>query len=193
MSKLSIRVILSLYISTLYIRKNGEKRRSIGDILVQIVLPILVGILAALFDFRLQGISNLIAGVAIVSALLGAVAVFLFQTRLQLHDKMFPTKPDSAEARGTIFDYDDINVLDELFFSVMWCILEGMAVCVALIICDCIGLTTCTDPYWAWTLVSSLVAMISCNLVFVLMMCLKRMTRIYERFGMHKSKDKLSK
>lgn len=193
MNKLSIKVILSRYLSTLYVWQGGKKRRSVSDIIVQIVLPALIGLLAALFNFRLKGISNLIAGVAIVSALLGAVAVFLFQTRLQLYDTMHRGASDKRTTRGTVFDDNDIDVLDELFFSVMWCILEGMAICASLIVCDCLGLTTCTDPYWIWCLISSLVAMIGCNLLSVLLMCLKRMTRIYERFGMHKSKDSLSK
>lgn len=205
MNKVSIRAILSQYVSTLYVWKNGKRRLSCHDIFLQIVLPVLVGVVTALLGFRLQGVSNLIAGVAIVSALLGAVAVFLFQTRLQLYDRMHPEKSTGdakPSIRGTIFDDDDISVLDELFFSIMWCILEGMTICVVLIVCDCAGLTRCDlphdfdcliNPYTIWGFISSLMTMAGCNFLLVLMMCMKRMARIYERFGMHKAKDKLSK
>lgn len=201
MNKVSIKAILSQYLSTLYVVEAGKEKWSFRDIFIQIVVPIFIGICSAVFGFSLRDITNLIAGVAIVSALLGAVAVFLFQVRMQIYDKMYP---NGRLARGTIFDDDDIQVLDELFFAVMWCILEGMTICVVLIVSDCIGLVNtenCANAFMLgaissstiWCLISSLVAMIGCNLLLVLMMCMKRMARIYERFGMHKCKDKLSR
>ncbi len=193
MGKLSLKVILSRYLSTLYVWRNGTRHISIVDIVVQIGMPAAIGLFSAVLGFRFQGISNLIAGVSIVSALLGAVAVFLFQTRVQLNDKMDRKTSGGAKARGTIFDDGDINVLDELFFSVVWCIFEGMAISVILIVTDCMGIAGNEELETIWRCVSSIVVMIGCNLVFVLMMCLKRMARIYERFGMHISKEKLSR
>ncbi len=192
MGKLSLKVILSRYLSTLYVWRNGKRDISIVDIAIQIVIPVIVGLLSAVLGFSFQGISNLIAGVSIVSALLGAVAVFLFQTRVQLNDKMDRKVSEGTKARGTIFDDGDIIVLDELFFSVVWCIFEGMAISVVLIVADCIGIAVNEELKTIWCCISSIVVMIGCNLVLVLMMCLKRMARIYERFGMHISKEKLS-
>lgn len=191
MSKLSLRIIFSRYISTLYIWRGGKRHVSIVDILIQIAFPIIIGFFSMALGFSFQGISNLIAGVSIVSALLGAVAVFLFQSRVQLNDKM-NQKVLGEKKRGTIFDEGDINVLDELFFSVVWCIFEGMAISVILIISDCMGISEAEECRAAWSFVSSVVVVAGCNLVLVLMMCLKRMARIYERFGMHISKEKLS-
>lgn len=189
MDKLSIKVILSRYLSTLYKWTNGKRKISWVDALIQVVAPIVLGIVSALRGFRFEGFSNLIAGVSIVSALLGAVAVFLFQTRLQLYDSMFSGKASG----GTIFDEGDISVLDELFFSVLWCIFEGMVICTVLIISDSVGLMDQAGEIDLWAMVSGFVVIVGCNLVLVLLMCLKRMGRIYERFGMHISKEKLSR
>ena len=38
---------------------------------------------------------------------------------------------------GTFFDDEDVRVLDELSCSVIWCILEGVFICVVLIVCGC--------------------------------------------------------
>lgn len=192
MGKLSLKAILSHYLSTLYVWRNGKRRISIVDIVVQIGLPIAIGVFSAVLGFSFQSISNLIAGVSIVSALLGAVAVFLFQTRVQLNDKMNHKAAKENNTRGTIFDDGDIVVLDELFFSVLWCIFEGMAISVVLIVADCMGIAANEELKTIWCCISSIVVMVGCNLVLVLMVCLKRMARIYERFGMHISKEKLS-
>lgn len=127
-----------------------------------------------------------------MSALLGAVAVFLFQTRVQLNDKMELKASEGKPTQGSIFDEGDIDVLDELFFSVLWCIFEGMTISVVLIVSDCIGIARAEELGMVWSCISSIVVIIGCNLVLVLMMSLKRMARIYERFGMHISKEKLS-
>lgn len=192
MEKLSIRAILSGYLSTLYTNKNGKKRGSFWDIFVQIILPIIVGIALAYAGFNLKNVSSLMSGVAIVSALLGAVSVFLFQTRIQLYEKMNKSF-NNGHSRGTIYDEDDICVLDELFFSVIWCIFEGMTICAALIVCGCAGIPEQSSLVQIWTAISSLIVIAGCNLTCVLLMCLKRMTRIYERLGMHKSKESLSR
>ncbi|WP_165056287.1 MULTISPECIES: hypothetical protein [unclassified Adlercreutzia] len=193
MSKLSLKTVLSRYISTLYVWRNGKRCVSIIDVAIQVGLPILIGIASAVLGFSFQGISNLIAGVSVVSALLGAVTVFLFQTRVQLNDKMERKTLEGSTTQGSIFDDGDVDVLDELFFSVVWCIFEGMTISVVLIIFDCIGIAGAEELGMAWSCISSIVVMISCNLILVLMMCLKRMARIYERFGMHISKEKLSR
>ncbi len=192
MSKLSLKIVLSRYLSTLYVWRNGKRCFSISDVVFQVILPILIGIASAALGFSFQGISNLIAGVSIVSALLGAVAVFLFQTRVQLNDKMELKASEGKPTQGSIFDEGDIDVLDELFFSVLWCIFEGMTISVVLIVSDCIGIARAEELGMVWSCISSIVVIIGCNLVLVLMMSLKRMARIYERFGMHISKEKLS-
>ena len=194
MGKLSIRVILSRYLSTLYRWDDGKKRVSKTDVLIQLVAPVLLGFIAVFLGFRFEDLSNLIAGVSIVSALLGAVAVFLFQTRLQLYDSMY----SGNSSGGTIFDERDISVLDELFFSVLWCIFEGMVICTILIVSDSAGLIGRASEFdlmavLSGIVLSGIVVIAGCNLVLVLLMCLKRMGRIYERFGMHISKENLSR
>lgn len=189
MGKLSIRVILSRYLSTLYKWDDGKKRVSKTDVLIQLVAPVLLGFIAVFLGFRFEDLSNLIAGVSIVSALLGAVAVFLFQTRLQLYDSMY----SGNSSGGTIFDERDISVLDELFFSVLWCIFEGMVICTILIVSDSAGLIGRASEFDLMAVLSGIVVIAGCNLVLVLLMCLKRMGRIYERFGMHISKENLSR
>lgn len=185
--KISFKMILSYYLSTLQSSNENGARYRISDLMLHCVLPIALGIGCTIFGFTLKSISNLIAGVAIVSALLGAVSVFLFQTRVQLYDRM-----NSSSETGTIFNENDVNVLDELFFSVLWAILEGMFICAVLIICDCADVPN-SEKYWmVWCTCSGVVIVVAGNLVVVLLMCLKRMARLYERFGMHKSKDSLT-
>lgn len=116
----------------------------------------------------------------------------MFQTRVQLNDKMELKASEGKPTQGSIFDEGDIDVLDELFFSVLWCIFEGMTISVVLIVSDCIGIARAEELGMVWSCISSIVVIIGCNLVLVLMMSLKRMARIYERFGMHISKEKLS-
>lgn len=107
---------------------------------------------------------------------------------MQLYENMNSCRDGES---GTIFCENDIVVLDELFFSILWAILEGIFICGDLIICDCAGIPKSGDYWVLWNVCSGVVIVVACNLMTVLLMCLKRMARLYERFGMHKSKDSI--
>lgn len=157
MLKISLVKIFVDYFHTL---KNAETNKiSIADILVQFIFPILIGIAYACLNFKLEG--DVIAGVvATVSALMCAVAIMLYQTRMQAaKDEAF------TESRQR-------KLIDELFSDVVWGICAGFFLVIIIVFlgdfCWIVGFEACLLAHF----------------FLVCMMCLKRINSAYDLLKM---------
>lgn len=208
MGKMSQSRIAANYIRTLYKRRGGKDRLSLSDIFLQLISPILVGILLFAKDIELDD-AMLLSVVATVTALLGTVVVFLFQVRLQINELLetardglrhnvaqdlggpFPPKycqtaPLSTNqstgniARGTTIQEDDLKLVDELFSQIMWAILVGILISIIGVLHDPLLQFCEILPESA---ISSIQISMSIHMSLVLLMCTKRFSRVYERIA----------
>ena len=171
MGKLSPYRIIKEHFKTLYLLKNGEKVTSKRDVAIQLFLPVFLVVVAYFFGFTMKSQLGLLSGMSILATLLGAVAVFVFQIRIQLRQNM-----------DSLMTEDDIALIDELFFNILWIILMGFIQSSLLIISEAAGLV---ELDLIWRIVSAVSVALSVNVVLTLLMVLKRLARVYTRVGMH--------
>lgn len=157
--------------------RNGRTGKiHVPDYLMQLGIPLAVSAFAWFLDFRLVTVDNAVAGISIVSGLLFAVVVFLFQLRTSL-----PNNP-------LIID-SDLELLDEIMFNCLWAMLWGLLLVFFLVVVgstEWVGAPASLEPNE-----ETLSRVISCvsiaaggHLLMVLTMCLKRIHRAYERIAM---------
>lgn len=171
MGKLSPHRIIKEHFQTLYLLKNGKKVASKRDIAIQLALPVFLGAVAYFLDFAMKSQSGLLSGMSILATLLGAVAVFVFQIRIQLRQN-----------KDSLMDEGDVTLIDELFFNILWIILVGFIQSSLLIISEAAGLEAFV---LVWRIISAVSVTLSINVMFTLLMVLKRLARVYTRVGMH--------
>lgn len=179
MGKTSLQGILSDHFSTLRDARNGKPRAR--DYVFQIGIPISVGIVTSLAGFQFTDINPIVASVSIVSGLLFAVAIFLFQLRLAL--------PDDANLLN-----EDKTLIDETMSNVLWAILWGFILVFYLALCGSAGwfsspevsstntLTEVFPPRRPVALTGVAIAATT-HFIIVLAMCLKRVRRAYHRIA----------
>ncbi|WP_302796903.1 hypothetical protein [Adlercreutzia equolifaciens] len=172
MGKASLSSIARAYFDTLHVGTSGKTR--FADVFLQILLPLLVG--AALFcsaaltegnglvPFVVGAFSDITAALSIISALLCALAIMVFQLRIQM-------AADDMEAVAT---KQETQLVDELFSDVLWAVVCGFAAVVLMIVAGSLG----SDTVAAWVLAAVSLAVLL-NFCAVTCMCLKRMSVAY--------------
>lgn len=153
MSKISLANIFLRYFRTL--RNADTDNISIIDILIQLILPILIGVICALFDLCLD-LGIIASVVATISALMCAVAIMLYQTRIQLSDESY-----FSESRQR-------RLIDELFSDVAWVICVGFLLVMLIVFLGRFS--------WITGLVTGLLS----HFFLVGLMCLKRINSAYD-------------
>lgn len=177
MSKIALWRLPRDHFATL--RNAATGKASLVDYLIQIGVPIAVGLTAGLLGFRMSDVDPAVAGVSIVSGLLFAVVVFLFQLRLGL-----PEDPQRT--------HGDVTLIDEAMFNVLWAILWGLFLVFYLVLCGVAGwIAPSLEPggersILAQIILSSVAMAATAHLLLVLAMCLKRIHRAYERVAMRR-------
>lgn len=156
--------------------RDGKLKPSF--VLVQIGLPLVLGITAGLFRFGVPNSGELLTGVSIVAALMCGVTTLLFQTRVDLRQKF----DDESDAFLTD---DDLELVDELFAQVMWAILSGFLLAFLLVMKGALsGILGGVDVVvrvgfgLTWFLVG--------NLVLTVGVVLKRMRSVCYRVAVHR-------
>lgn len=181
MGKSSVVGIFKGYVRTLRDTRNGEKACvRPADVLVQIVLPIAIGIGCFFTGWHLANPSNAIVGISIVSALMCAMATLLFQIRGQMAEE--PGEAPVEGSNAALFPsfrmkLCDKRFIDEVFDDVMWAILVGLTLSLYLIVIDAIGLLA--DGGAASRILSSIAVAACAHFVLVIGMCLKRLRSAY--------------
>lgn len=112
----SVKSIVVDYFDSL--RSARDRRFKLPVLLVQIGFPVLMGVVFGAVGLEIANSGEVVTGVSIVAALMCGVATLLFQIRVNLREKF----EDESQAFLTQFDLD---LVDELFAQVMWCILTG--------------------------------------------------------------------
>lgn len=164
------------YLDSLRSARDGKlKPRAV---LGQIGIPLAVGVAAALLRFGVSNAGDIVTGVSIVAALMCGVATLLFQTRVDLRERV-------CGADDHFLNKGDLKLVDELFAQVMWSILSGFLLVFLLLMKSALaGLLGEFD-----LLVRAGYGVIWClvaNFVLTVGMVLKRMRRVYQIAGQGK-------
>lgn len=169
MGKSSLRRVPADHFRTLYNDQTGK-----ADLLAwsaQLGIPCLVGTGTALMGGKLSDVGHAVAGVSIVSGLLFSMSIFLFQLRMSL----------SQDKRLTENDY---HLVDECMSNTLWAIVWGLALTVYLVIVG--SWNGMSQGSWASPL-TGIAAAAGIHFLIVIMMCIKRLRRSYERIAMKRA------
>ena len=176
MGKLSPRLIVVNHLKTLVRSDKGNSKKTDWiDVFFQFVIPAVAARAAYGLGLNWSG-GSLTTVVSVVTTLMAAVAIFLFQIRIQFWE-------DRATLKKTLLDDDDVLLIDELFANVMWVILAGFVLAIISVASDLI----CQDSL-SGRVLSAVCIALALNFGMVILMCLKRLSRAYDRIGRHLKK-----
>ncbi|WP_081275556.1 hypothetical protein [Rothia kristinae] len=153
---------------TLYDNRTG--RLDWRAISWQAIPPLAAGVAVWKHGATMAEVGAAVSGISIISGLLFAMAVFLFQLRVTV-------VTDKKISEG------DVRLLDECMANTLWAIIWGLILALFLIVCDAgkwIG-DGQTGPVLTGIAVGAAV-----HFLIVISMCLKRLRRAYERIGMRR-------
>lgn len=152
------------------LRHSGSDRLNKVDIFVMYGLPAALGAVLVIADVHIKGVSAVIAGVSILTGLLFALVIYVFQLRLQVAN-------DPRVTRGGHLT----TLLDELFSNVTYAVLVGLATTLVSVVAAT-GEAPISDTWGGginrWW--SGILAIVGVHLVFTVLMCLKRTRAAYE-------------
>lgn len=163
MGKSSVLSIPKKHFATLKDERTDKIKPS--DVAFQIAVPIAAGIACFASGWQLESAGNAIVGISIVAALMCAMAVLVFQIRLDLRNR------DVSADR-------DLRLIDEVFANIMWAILVGLLLALLLIVWDA---NASAFSVTASRVLSAICVAICLHFVFVVGMCLKRLQSAYYR------------
>ena len=165
-AKTDVRPIVSDHYATLVNqpRSGGEPTRNWADWVVQLVLPAALGGVAWVLGWRLNSVSDLLAGAAILTAFSFGLAVFAFEARASSR-----WTRESAAAR----------LLDEFFSNVLYSVLVGLTLTVLLVIGAAAASTSSLRAGAVGLTLTALTSATATHYVLVILMCLKRLRAAY--------------
>ncbi len=169
MGKASLWSVPTDHFRTLYDNRTG--RPDWWAIAWQTIFPLGAGIAVWKIGAKLTEVSAAVAGISIVSGLLFAMAVFLFQLRLTI-------------GKDKRLGEDDFVLIDECMANTLWAILWGLGLALFLIVGDAGKWITDDQIGPALTGITVTATM---HFLLVIGMCLKRLRRAYERTAMRRS------
>ena len=169
MDKVNLTRLFALYLEGL----KSDGKISLPDILVQFIIPICCS--AFSFALLLKGgigleqlstfVSNAIVAISIISGLMCALAVLIFQLRAQISTEK------SIEVRDA-----EYKLIDQLFNDVLWDVVVGFASAILLVISSgaipVMSLVTC--------LVLAISVLCIAHFFLVTAMCLKHLSIAHE-------------
>ncbi len=164
-SKFSLMPLVVDQYATLVDYRTGKKR--LEDYAVLVLLPVLMGVVSWVLDWRLQSVGDMVQGLAIITSLLFALAIFIFQLRLSLR----------AESNSTT-----TRLVDEMFDNACYAILVGLVLTAFVVVSGVTreslpdGTTQPVGPF-----VTSCIVAISLHFLGVLAMSLKRLKAAYAK------------
>lgn len=161
-NKSNVLPIVTDHYATL-VHGRTEKPR-ILDYALQLGLPVAAGVAVWLMDVRLRELGGALGGLAVFTALLFGLLVFVFQLRMQ-------AASDPRLGRG----HRVLVLIDELFSNVGYSVLVGLVVTGAAMVAT----TTADGAAGSAPWVSGVLTMLTLHLVVVVLMCLKRARSAY--------------
>lgn len=170
-SKVNVLPIISAHFRTL--RNAATGRVAISDYLVQVGVPLLLGVAAWLTNTELKGAyGNIVAALAIIFGFAFAVTVFVFQLRMQMAEMQISSEQTRVAEISPQMDKRAPVLVNELFSNCLYAVLLSGAATV---------LAGSIEPLHFGQLGDwMLVAMIS-HLILVMLMCFKRLNAAYSK------------
>lgn len=169
MDKVKLVRVFRAYIEGL--KADGKLR--LRDALIQFIIPVVVGMATFLYlTFVSEDISrvepivaNAISAVSIISGLMCALAVLVFQLRVQLSSEKTVKVKES-----------ECSLVDHLFNDALWDVVVGL-LCVLLFVISSGAINGESALFAVLLAISSAMAM---HFLFVTAMCIKRLSIAYE-------------
>lgn len=179
MDKINLTRLFKLYLNGL--KNNGRIR--LQDLLVQFFVPLCCSAVSFLFlwkDIVKLGqlstfVSNAIVAVSIISGLMCALAVLIFQLRAQISTEK------SIEVRSAEYE-----LIDQLFNDVLWDVVIGFVSAILLVILS----GTISDPSLIACFILALTTLCITHFFLVTAMCLKHLSIAHEVIAKAWSKRK---
>ncbi|MCT2025419.1 hypothetical protein [Dermabacter hominis] len=166
MGKASLWRIPADHFRTLYDDRTGKPDWLAWS--AQTLVPIAIGVVSGVMGATLREVGGAVAGVSIVAGLLFAMSIFLFQLRTTL----------GQDKRLTAADF---RLVDECMANTLWAIVWGLAFTLYLVVMGAGGWMYVGPTRTTWTGVAITAGT---HFLIVIMMCLKRLRRAYERIAM---------
>ncbi|WP_130864999.1 hypothetical protein [Acidipropionibacterium timonense] len=136
--------------------------------IAQTLVPVMLGVVSGVRGATLKDVGGPVAGVSIVAGLLFSMSIFLFQLRTTL----------SQDKRLTETDF---RLVDECMANTLWAIVWGLALTLYLVV---MGAGEWMDRGVLRTTWTGVAIAAGTHFLIVIMMCLKRLRRAYERIAM---------
>lgn len=159
-SKLSVLPTIRAHFDTF--RSNVDGTLHFWDHATFLGLPLIAGGVAFWRGVRLSDVSGFLAGLAVFTALLFGLVVFVFQLRLQL-------RSDGVASTSTL-----ARLVDQLFYNVNYAVVMGVGTTavgvVAVHLADTSG-----PPVW----ISAVLTALGLHLTLTILMCVKRVHAAY--------------
>lgn len=141
------------------------------DLLLFVGAPFAAGVVLALVGFRMKDIAAVLAALAVFTALLFGLVIFVFQLRVQIKGRK---REESSIER----DRPRIAILiDETFANVTYSVIVGLVITVVGVVAAAVADKNDGAPVW----VSALLGALGLHLVLTILMCLKRVNSAYQQ------------
>jgi hypothetical protein len=164
-TKWSVSILIKDQLDTFV--NERTKKPWIPDYLAFFVLPIALGIVAFVFGFRFKTVDGILAGVAILTALLFALVIHVFTLGLRITDD-----PRIGTSSRTA------RLIDQLQANVQYSVLTGIAATVVLILAS----GTTDAGHWVGKILTAIIVVLLAHLIMTMFMTLKRMRAAYRDF-----------
>ena len=163
-SKASILPAVQAHFDTLRDDRTGDFR--FLDLALFVGAPIASGIALCVARFRMQDLASALSALAVFTALLFGLVIFVFQLRMQI-------KSDGHEQ-----DHPRLaELIDETFANVTYAVIVGIVTTGVGLVAAAIADKASGSPVW----ISALLAALSLHLVLTILMCLKRIHSAYQQ------------
>lgn len=163
-SKASVLPAVKAHYDTLRDARTGSIRKL--DYVLFAGVPIALGGGIWWIGFRLNDIGSVLAGLAVFTALLFGLVIFVFQLRIQIKDDgRDRDRPRLAE------------MVDETFSNVTYSVIVGIITTTCGLIAAGVADTVTGAPVW----ISAVLVALSTHLLLTILMCLKRIHSAYQQ------------
>ncbi|BBZ80037.1 hypothetical protein MANY_53740 [Mycolicibacterium anyangense] len=163
-SKASVRPVVRAHFDTLRDDRSGEIRML--DLVLFAGVPVVAGLALGIFEFRMKDTAAVLAGLAVFTALLFGLVIFVFQLRVQIKDD----GRDRDRPRLA-------SLIDETFANVTYSVVIGIVTTVVGVVAAAMADKDAGAPIW----ISAVLAALGLHLVLTILMCLKRVHSAYQQ------------
>ncbi len=147
---------------------NNRNRFLLRDYAGMVGVPAAAAGLITLCQVHIRSVGTFLSGVAVLTGLLFALVIFVFQLRLQVAS-------DPRHHNGGKLT----TLIDELFANVNYAVIVGLATSVLGVIAASVEDPAAGAPVWA----SALLTLLGTHLVLTVLMCVKRTRSAYRRLS----------